>query len=88
MQVLFTRLFLKDIQKITDEVLKREVNKAIEDFENTVVISELKNIKKLKGHKTAYRLRIGKYRLGFHYDDGVIKLTRFVKRESIYKLFP
>lgn len=42
MQVLFTRLFLKDIQKITDEVLKREVNKAIEDFENTVVISELK----------------------------------------------
>ncbi len=88
MQVLFTRLFLKDIQKITDEVLKLEVKKAIEDFETTVLLSELKNVKKLKGHKTAYRLRIGKFRLGFHYDDGVIKLTRFVKRESIYKLFP
>lgn len=51
MQVLFTRLFLKDIQKITDEVLKREVNKAIEDFEITVVISELKNIKNSMGTK-------------------------------------
>jgi mRNA-degrading endonuclease RelE of RelBE toxin-antitoxin system len=88
MQVLFTRLFLKDIEKITDQSLKNEVKNAIESFETTSYLFEMANIKKMKGHKTAYRLRIGKYRIGFHFDGDFVKLTRFSKRDIIDNLFP
>ena len=88
MEVVFAKLFLKDIQKITDVILKSEVNGAIEAFEAAQSLTELSNIKKLKGHPEAYRLRIGKFRLGFYSDGKIVKLARFVKRENIYKLFP
>ena len=88
MTVLFTRLFLKDIEKITDDSLKNEVRIAIQNFETINQLFEIANIKKMRGHKTAYRLRIGKYRIGFHYDGEFIKLTRFAKRDTIYNLFP
>ena len=51
-------------------------------------LNVLSNIKKLKGYQNAYRIRIGKYRLGFYFDGEVIELARFVKREDIYKIFP
>jgi mRNA interferase RelE/StbE len=88
MDVIFAKLFLKDIRNISDENLKKEVLKAIFDFESAQNLVELSNIKKMKGHSEAYRLRIGNYRLGFYYEGFTIKLARFVKRESIYKLFP
>jgi mRNA-degrading endonuclease RelE of RelBE toxin-antitoxin system len=88
MVVVFAKLFLKDLQKITDMNLKREVLKAIEDFETIENLNELSNIKKMRGHSEAYRLRIGKYRLGFYYDGNNIMLVRIVKREIIYNLFP
>lgn len=88
MEIIFAKLFLKDIQKITDATLKSEVKKAIEDFETAQSLIELSNIKKMRGHSDAYRLRIGKFRLGFYCDGKIVKLARFVKRENIYKLFP
>ena len=48
----------------------------------------ISNIKRMKGHSEAYRIRIEKYRLGFYFDGEVIELARFAKREDIYKLFP
>ena len=88
MEVVFAKLFLKDLQNISDESLKSEVLKAIIDFESAQNLVELSNVKKMRGHSEAYRLRIGKYRLGFYYDGSTVKLARFIKRESIYKLFP
>lgn len=88
MEVIFGKLFLKDIQKITDKNLKSDINKAIEDFENVHSLLELSNIKKLIGFKEAYRLRLGKYRLGFYFDGTSIKLARLVMRDTIYKIFP
>ena len=88
MIVLFSKSFSKDLQKNTDITLKKEIIQIIEDFENAENLKEFSNIKKMKGHPEAYRLRIGKYRLGFYYDGKVLTLGRFAKRADIYKLFP
>lgn len=88
MEVVFARLFLKDLQNISDKKLKSEVVQAIEEFESAQSLLELSNIKKMRGYSEAYRLRIGKYRLGFYCDGLTVKLARFVKRETICKLFP
>ena len=88
MTVEYSRIFLKDIQKINDKKIKQDLLDAISIFKNAENILEIANVKKLKGHSEAYRLRIGKYRLGFYYDTETIAFQRFVKREDIYKLFP
>ena len=88
MKVEFLKQFSKDLLKIKDESLKNDLFDYIITLKNTESLSLLSNIKKLKGHQYAYRIRIGKYRLGFYFDGEVIELARFAKREDIYKLFP
>jgi len=82
------KLFFKDLLKIKDSTLKKDIVEAIGSLENSESIQNVSNIKKIRGHSEAYRIRIGKYRLGFYFDGEVIELVRFVKREDIYKLFP
>lgn len=88
MRVKFGKLFSKDLLKIKDSTLKKDIVEIIVLLENSESIQNISNIKKMKGHSEAYRIRIGKYRLGFFFDGEVIELARFVKREDIYKLFP
>lgn len=88
MTVEYSKIFLKDIKKINDKKIKQDLLDAISIFKDAENILEIANVKKLKGHSEAYRLRIGKYQLGFYYDTETFVLQRFVKREDIYKLFP
>ena len=37
-------------------------------------LKSIPNTKKLKGHKTAYRTRVGDYRLGFFLENSIILL--------------
>jgi mRNA-degrading endonuclease RelE of RelBE toxin-antitoxin system len=87
-RVKFGKLFSKDLLKIKDSTLKEDIVEVIVLLENSESIQSISNIKKMKGHSEAYRIRIGKYRLGFYFDGEVIELARFAKREDIYKLFP
>jgi mRNA interferase RelE/StbE len=88
MKVEYLKQFSKDISKINDEALRNNLFDTIVILKNTENLNLLSNIKKMKGHSEAYRIRIGKYRLGFYFDGEVIELARFAKREDIYKLFP
>ena len=57
-------------------------------MESVNSLEEIPNTKKLKAHKSAYRTRIGDYRLGFFYENTTITIARFVHRKDIYKIFP
>ena len=88
MKVEYLRQFSKDVLKINDESLKNDLFDVIILLKNTDDLNLLPNIKKLKGFTNAFRIRIGKYRLGFYFDGEVVELARFAKREDIYKIFP
>ncbi|MGM1430718.1 type II toxin-antitoxin system RelE family toxin [Sphingobacterium lactis] len=88
MEVVFLSSFLDDIKKISDKKLKAKIKVFIIDLEHADTLDEISNVIKIKGFSTAYRLRIGDYRLGFFKDDNIIELARFVKRNDIYKVFP
>ncbi len=64
MNLLIDKSFEKDTAKI-DKKLKLAIIDTIEDVQNAEKLSDLINYKKLKGSKTAYRIRIGEYRLCF-----------------------
>ncbi len=88
MKVQFLQSFSKDIDKIHLKSVKASLKRLIELIESAETLSNIPNTKKLKGHKTAYRTRVGDHRLGFYFENETIILARFVDRKDIYKLFP
>jgi mRNA interferase RelE/StbE len=88
MKVEFLSSFAKDIDSINQKSDKLKLLKVIAQFERAITLIEISQIKKLSGHKSAYRIRIGDYRLGFFYESEKIIIARFVHRKEIYKIFP
>ena len=88
MKVEFFKRFSKDIDEIPLRSVKLSLKRVVELMETADSLNKIPNTKKLQGHKTAYRTRIGDYRLGFFFDNEIIRLARFVHRNEIYKLFP
>lgn len=88
MKTLFLSQFEKDIEKIRLQVVKDDIANAIEHVEQADGLYALTNLKKLKGFKTAYRIRIGDYRIGVFIDGDTVEFARVVHRKDIYKLFP
>ncbi len=88
MKVEFLKKFSKDIDGINLKSVKLNGIKIIELMESANSLDGIPNTKKLKGHKSAYRTRVGDYRLGFFFENATISLARFVHRKDIYKFFP
>lgn len=88
MIIKYNRSFKKDIAKVRTAKSKIALKAVILELKEKENLSSIAGVKKIAGHPTAYRIRIGKYRLGFFYKDGTISLQRFVKRNDIYKVFP
>ncbi len=87
MRVEFRESFLKDLGSIRDKKLARKVRETIESLEAAKSLLSVSNIKKLRGEKGYYRLRIGEYRLGILLEDEITILVRFLNRKDIYRFF-
>jgi mRNA interferase RelE/StbE len=88
MLVVATKSFNKDILSIKDKKLLKKIEGTIQKIEAAKTFSEIQNLKKMIGAVNAYRIRIGDYRLGFYFINGVVQLTVFASRKEIYKYFP
>lgn len=88
MKVEFLRSFSKDLDDFKTKTVKRSLIRIIELMETVDSIEKIPNTKKLKGHRSAFRTRVGDYRLGFFFENSTILLARFLHRKDIYKIFP
>ncbi len=88
MEVEFLSKFNKDISSIKQKTTKASIIKIIEQVEDARSLSDISGVKKLKGFKDAYRIRVGDYRLGLFVSKNKAQFARFVHRKDIYKLFP
>ena len=89
METRFTQRFSKDIDKLpADESIRTALAELIERVETAATLRELSGVKKLQGHASAYRLRLGDYRVGIFLAGGVVEFARVVHRRDIYKVFP
>lgn len=88
MQVEFLGKFSKDIDCIKIKSVKAKLVKLIDQFESSENLDGIPNLKKLVGHKSAYRVRIADYRVGFFYNGTTVIFARVVHRKDIYKVFP
>jgi mRNA interferase RelE/StbE len=88
MEVNYSKAVIKDVQKIKDKKLISKIELIVKSVKEAKTIEGVSGVKKMKGHSSAYRIRVGDYRLGFYLMDEGVLLARFVKRNDIYKLFP
>lgn len=88
MDVIITKQFEKDTEKELSQKMRLRLADIIEELQKVSKPSEINNIKKLRGFKSAYRIKMGDCRIGFILEDNLIKLSRIMNRKEIYRYFP
>ena len=88
MIVKIDKSFAKDTGKINNKSFLAKVADCIEEVQRAHAITEIHNIKKLKGNTRYYRNRIGDYRLGIEIYQTTVEFIRCLPRKDIYKYFP
>ena len=80
--------FEKDFKKTGNQKLNPKLLSVLDNIQNATKISDIKNIKKLKGSDGFYRIRLGDYRIGIIIIKQEVQLIRFLHRKEIYRYFP
>lgn len=88
MKVIFLDKFSKDLDKLKDKKARQSIKNAILKVEEAPSLEKITGLKRLKGEKEAYRLRIGNYRIGFYIQGDTVEMARLAHRKDIYDVFP
>ena len=88
MKTAFKASFLKAIKKIDSDQLKADIANAILNAESAESHRQISQLKKLKGYKQYYRIRIGDYRMGIKIEAEIVIFVDIDHRKNIYRIFP
>ena len=88
MEIKIDKSFQKDTRRIKDKTVLQKVANTIANVLRAQNLDEIKNLKKIKGTTSMYRIRIGDYRLGILVSESSIEFIRCLHRKDIYKYFP
>ena len=88
MKSLFRSSFLRDLRKIRDKRGLASVREGIESIERADNLSEVRNVRRLSGSKSFYRVRLGDYRIGLVVEGDAVEFVRCLHRRDIYRYFP
>ena len=81
----FTHKALSDLDNVSDDDFER-IHKACKRLENNP-LPDGKHIKKLKGYKDLYRLRIGDYRAVFEWKGESVTIIRVLTKQDFGKKY-
>jgi len=88
LKVEFNESFLKDLKAVRDKSVLAKVQTVIESSEKADTLDQLINLKKMRGSREYYRIRIGDFRIGLKLDGETLVFIRFLNRKDIYRYFP
>jgi len=89
MKVSFDQSFQKSISKLKNKQVAQRIIKLIDQLEKAEKLTEISNVKKLKGFQNYYRIRIGDYRLVLEQvEKEWILLIVIAHRKDIYDRLP
>ena len=81
--------FDRDVDRIRDRKLLKQLRAFISTIKNVDTIREIPHVKKIEGYESFYRIQIGDYRLGMEaFSNREVVLLRFLHRKDIYRYFP
>jgi len=83
------RTFERDLRKIKNKTVLKELKKIIEELEKISHLREFNgDLKKLRAGTNFWRIRIGDYRVGLEIEKDTVIFVRILPRKDIYKYFP
>jgi mRNA interferase RelE/StbE len=82
------KAFARDFRKLKSKELASLISEIIKQVSEASTPNEIPNLKKLSGYKSAFRIRIGDYRIGIIIERNTIIFVAFAHRKEIYKRFP
>jgi mRNA interferase RelE/StbE len=88
MNLVFKESFEKDIENINQNSVLSAIERTINHCEAAEKPADIPNLKKMRGHTNAFRIRIGNYRIGVFMKGNSIEFIRVLSRSVIYKNFP
>ena len=89
MNVTYKKKFLKDLKALqSTEACEKICDLVLEKIPNVEDLGTIANLSKLTGDDTAYRIRVGDYRIGLFMEDNAIVMSRVLHRSEIYRYFP
>ena len=88
MKAQFRASFAKDLRSIKSKEILSRLKEVIGQVEKAQSLQEITNIKKLKGGRNYYRIRVGEYRIGIIVEGDEISFVRCLDRKEIYRYFP
>ncbi len=81
--------FIKDLKVLKSTPVFESVKSLVfDEIPNYSSLDEISNLKKLKDSDSAYRLRVGDYRIGLTVVGDTITFVRVLHRKDIYRYFP
>lgn len=92
MELILEKSFVKELKRCPVFVQK-QVDSVLRSIVQAIDITHIPDCSAIqgKGNKEYYRIRIGGYRIGLKYENGVIKIVTIItiqSRGDIYKKFP
>lgn len=88
MKIEFKESFRKDLKAVKDKLVLAKVKAAIEASEKADTLDKITNLKKMRGSRDYFRIRIGDYRIGLKLERETLVFIRFLNRKDIYRYFP
>jgi len=88
MKVLFDKNFEKELLREHNANVKKAIKVIIFETEAAKNIHEVNGIKKLKGYKTFFRIKVGTYRIGIEIKNNVVCFITYGHRKDFYRYFP
>ena len=88
MKLRIDKSFQKDYNNIKDKIIVQNINNVLAELYNMQDFRMITNCKKMIGYKNAYRIKVGKYRIGFVFEEESLIMIRCLPRKDIYKFFP
>ncbi len=88
MIVKIDKAFQKDVRKLNNKAIISKIASAIGNVQMADNVHQIKNLKKLKGTTSSYRIKLGDYRLGIIIHESNVEFIRCLHRKDIYKYFP
>ena len=88
MEIKIDKSFQKDTRKIKDKTILQRIANTIANIQRAQNLDDIRNLKKIKGTTSMYRIRIGDYRIGILVSESSVQFIRCLHRKGIYKYFP
>jgi len=80
--------YWRDVKKIVEPALKEQVEQAMLSVREANTTRDIPELKKMKGYKIHYRIKVGKYRIGVTIENDLVTFKVFDHRKDFYKRFP